>query len=834
MFFSLPSYAQYSVGDYLSVASGSWTSSSTWQIVTSISPLTLGANGVPVSTNNVFVRTGNVVTLPSGVNSCLNLTVETGAKLWTSNSATNIYLDVFGTSLVCDGQIGDGGTFDGISFNIEGTSCTITGSGLFDASRLRKNLASNTTTNLIISRNINLSFASGSTTQIYNNCSNTIFNVTISSGATLNLMPSGPNTGHASIDGLDGAGTGAFLIEAGGTFTVNGTFIISGRLYLTTNNTNTTYSCNWIIGNGGLVQASEIVATNSGTAGHSLVINSGGKLDITGTAAFSSIGPTNNSYTFNSGSTVEYSAAGAQTIRINAATEFGAASTTYGNLNLSGSGIKSTSVAGILTIKNNLTISGSAVLSTFAAAAQIQVGGDWTNYSETGFVEQTTTVSFNSSPPVPQSITCSGGEVFYNLRQSSATNILKFNSPVDVINALQLTAANGLVDLNSNALTVRNSAAVGIAGGGANKYIISEKTDNSSKIKWKIGSTAGAHVFPFGKPVASGVYTYLPFTYNLTSGSADTVTVSTYPTANTNVPWPITPRTVTNLNTYSVLAPNDSAATIDRFWEIDVSNSVVPTSTLIFTYANSELPTNPLYNVTTDMRAQWYNDNSAVNKWQPAIPGQTTATAALTSSVTVPLNTYYGVWAIASQLSPLPIELLFFNAQLKDNVVDVVWTTASEINNDYFTIEKSKDAETFFEIGRVKGEGNSSAIKNYSFEDEHPLKGISYYRLKQTDFDGHFSYSNIVAVINNFGGDSYVTYPNPVHDVLYITSVDKGYKENATLQILNTQGLLIRNFSLFSKRDFIDKINISDLLSGIYFGRISTTYDQQMFKIVKE
>jgi len=94
----------------------------------------------------------------------------------------------------------------------------------------------------------------------------------------------------------------------------------------------------------------------------------------------------------------------------------------------------------------------------------------------------------------------------------------------------------------------------------------------------------------------------------------------------------------------------------------------------------------------------------------------------------------------------LPISLLYFKAEAKQEIVDLFWMTSTEINNDYFSIERSENGESFHVISDVKGAGNSSTNQNYSCSDIIPLHGTSYYRLKQTDYDGKFSYSPIVAI----------------------------------------------------------------------------------------
>jgi len=116
----------------------------------------------------------------------------------------------------------------------------------------------------------------------------------------------------------------------------------------------------------------------------------------------------------------------------------------------------------------------------------------------------------------------------------------------------------------------------------------------------------------------------------------------------------------------------------------------------------------------------------------------------------------------------LPIELLSFEGKQRGSVVDLLWSTASELNNDYFTLEKSRGDGNFIPFGRVEGAGNSSSLIRYSYTDDSPDAGINYYRLKQTDQDGRFSYSDIVAV--NFTGgkhDLYTVY-NPVSNEIEV------------------------------------------------------------------
>jgi hypothetical protein len=103
---------------------------------------------------------------------------------------------------------------------------------------------------------------------------------------------------------------------------------------------------------------------------------------------------------------------------------------------------------------------------------------------------------------------------------------------------------------------------------------------------------------------------------------------------------------------------------------------------------------------------------------------------------------------IISEISPLPIELLNFSITKIGRVNYINWNTVSEINNDYFTVERTTDGFDFEPIVKIDAVGNSNQMKTYQFEDLGFSSGINYYRLKQTDFDGKFTYSDLISVDN--------------------------------------------------------------------------------------
>lgn len=125
----------------------------------------------------------------------------------------------------------------------------------------------------------------------------------------------------------------------------------------------------------------------------------------------------------------------------------------------------------------------------------------------------------------------------------------------------------------------------------------------------------------------------------------------------------------------------------------------------------------------------------------------------------------------------LPIELLFFQAEMDDETreVNLYWATATEVDNDFFTIEKSTNGTDWTEVKTVDGSGTKYSKTNYSDVDSKPFAGTSYYRLKQTDFDGEYSYSPIVSV-NSSPINGISLYPNPSHqgDQIVVNFPDYG------------------------------------------------------------
>ena len=180
--------------------------------------------------------------------------------------------------------------------------------------------------------------------------------------------------------------------------------------------------------------------------------------------------------------------------------------------------------------------------------------------------------------------------------------------------------------------------------------------------------------------------------------------------------------------------------------------------------------------------------------------------------------------------SPLPIRLLNFDAFVdEDAVVQLNWKTAAEINNDYFIVERSIDGENWKEVLNMSGAGNSSTIIDYNGADENPYIGITYYRLKQVDFDGKYTYSKIKVIELKSNQQSSVTvYPNPFSNQLTIEGNKEEMEEYHLYNLLgNDVTNQIRTVQSNNRSVVLD---VSTLQSGVYFVKTKT----QLSKVFKK
>ena len=236
-----------------------------------------------------------------------------------------------------------------------------------------------------------------------------------------------------------------------------------------------------------------------------------------------------------------------------------------------------------------------------------------------------------------------------------------------------------------------------------------------------------------------------------------------------------------------------------------------------------------LDNYASDVMTGTIPNNST---WTLQSPPPFNISSAVSTSITFRIYGYNGSGAVAQSTAnwriddliltvnagPLPVTLISFKANITESQQTVLkWATASEKDNDYFVVERSKNASDFELVGKVKGKGTIDLRNDYSFTDESPLKGINYYRLKQVDLDGQYSYTRAESVIKD--GDGTISlYPNPTTNILKINFEDTDQIEDAT--IYDMMGRVVK--TIIGNQDKYEVVNLPqgkyiiqiDLLDG--------------------
>ncbi|MBL7915289.1 MAG: T9SS type A sorting domain-containing protein [Bacteroidia bacterium] len=448
-----------------------------------------------------------------------------------------------------------------------------------------------------------------------------------------------------------------------------------------------------------------------------------------------------------------------------------------------------------LTVKGNILVNNGATISNTGI---IDLTGNWINNSSaTVFGNSKGTVILNG---LNQQINGTFPTTFFNLNLFNGTKTMNTDITTGgmVSSALgSLNCNNAILDLNSHTAIIHNINPAGITA--TTGYILSEDADNSSKVWWEFVGQ-GLHTIPFGNISGAAIpFSFLPLPA-MNGGVFSDMVVSTYATNAANIPYPVIPEAVTHVN--GLAGIDNSNHTVDRFWHITKNGF----ADCYFTYA----PVENAVAGNANMRAQrWEKIGEG---WELPAPGQSNPTP---QSVLVPALGSNGTYTIAAQSSPLPVSLLYFEAK-KTNVKNVLctWVTASETGNNYFDVERSGDGVHFSSIGIVTGAGNSSQQLTYSFTDTNPLKGISYYRLKQTDFNGFFQYSGW-SVVSFDTSQMLKAYPNPSNGNFIVELPFENYDAGIILRITNALGAVVFQKNVASN---ILTVNLSDAeyTNGIY------------------
>ncbi len=185
---------------------------------------------------------------------------------------------------------------------------------------------------------------------------------------------------------------------------------------------------------------------------------------------------------------------------------------------------------------------------------------------------------------------------------------------------------------------------------------------------------------------------------------------------------------------------------------------------------------------------------------------------------------------VSATCFPLPVKLTSFNANCVENGIMITWQTATEINNDYFVLEKSNDAIHFFDLQTINGNGNSSSINIYSTLDKSNSLETNYYRLKQVDFDGNYTYSSIIASSCEISGFK-IDNPRIIGNSLSFNLFNPK-RMAVQFSLYDYTGKLITTEKI-NNRTGLTELIVPELSNGIYLLHAFNNEEKLTYKLLK-
>ena len=453
-------------------------------------------------------------------------------------------------------------------------------------------------------------------------------------------------------------------------------------------------------------------------------------------------------------------------------------------------------------IASIFTITGSGIFD-LKPGSTLKYGGSIENSGAIGNI-QTATRNFPSTASYgfvgvqnPQTVGNALPSSMINMYLDKESNqIVLLAQNTNVENTLHLM--KGKIDLNNFNLSLgTNSADASISGGNNESYVIGwDGADNGNLLHF-VNNDVGQYFFPIGD-----LTSYTPIEVKFNTGTSF---------------LPGNPMLIAKVIGTSHPNKVNAMHYLDHYWNVEPIDFDSTNYNIWFDYDDADLA-----GTETAMYPCKYNSMGWIFRNDaPASYVQGSGTTNYSTNRTVWNDlTYFSDFTLIGGGDPLPIELLSFTAFANDQVVDLKWITVSETNNDFFTIERSIDAQNFTPILDRQGAGNSNSILTYFDYDMQPYHGVSYYRLKQTDFNGDFSYSNIVAVqFNSKKEFDVVVFGNSSNNEISNFTFTH-LNNNVKIEVCDASGriVMIRNIAK-AEAGVVETLNFQNLKQGIYFMR---------------
>jgi hypothetical protein len=370
-----------------------------------------------------------------------------------------------------------------------------------------------------------------------------------------------------------------------------------------------------------------------------------------------------------------------------------------------------------------------------------------------------------------------------------------------------LNLNNSKLELDNYDLIMDEGAT--ITGANSTGFI---STKGNGKLKMKVKNDNTAVVFPVGTDV------YLPVIIKQAPGAtADTFSVKAidgiYTNYTNNVPGSQL------LSTYA----------INKTWIID--EGVVGGSDVTITLSWNSTDVSP---AGFNPKTAWISHYTG-GEWDNTTPSQATLTNGVYSLSRSGITSFSPFSGQSGAPDPLPVELISFQASRNESGINCQWATATEKNNSHFTIERSANGEEFFAIGEVKGQGTTSQQTNYTFTDLKPVAGNAYYRLRQVDLDGTFTFSKTIVVkAASNKHEAFTLYPNPGNGVQYIKPA-AGSAQAIQINVRNLQGELIQTAMVKNLDSSVGyKLDLTAQPKGLYLIEVVSEKDSFILKAVNQ